>query len=810
MHPNFLSDSELISEKKFSKILAEISLKIRQSLELDYILNTAVAVVRDLLNVDRVFIYKFQPDGSGIVEVESVSYQSRTIINEVLYDPCFKEDLIDLYKHGRVSSATDITNSNLPTCYVELLLRFQVRSILVVPILQGDDLWGLLIAHHCIDAREWQNSEIELLQQLSVQMAIAIQQAELYQQLQEELKQRQQAQTKLKEVNKQLKAKLTENKIYADIVKNMQVGLHVWQMEDLNDVSSFRLKATNPAVTHLTGYQEKEIMGKRISECFPHLLKTDLPEIYAEVIHSGKNRDLGEIEYFEQRIPHSIFAVKAFPLLNNCVGILFENVTVRQETENELKRQKKVMQMLTTMNPDGILIVDTEGVIQFVNPAGALLFGRTEDELIGKAFGFPLVVGERVEIDIVRPLDELCVEIGMAEMRLGNIIWEGKEAYLASFRDITERKRTEKTLREMNEAIAQEIQEREQAQNQSQEANKKLTNWIEALESRNQEITLLNNMIDLLQACFTVEEACQVILPLIQNLFPNTYGSVFKISDSRMLVEAIANWGEKIPEETLFAPHECIALRRGEVHFVEDTQTALTCKHLPQPLPKTTLCIPIMAQGQAIGVISFYYQEKTKITKEEHQLAITLAKQFGLALANLKLQETLKIQSIRDPLTGLFNRRYLEEFLNRETYRAIRTEKPIGIIMIDVDHFKKFNDEFGHAAGDIILKSLGSFLKQKVRDYDIACRYGGEELIMILPGSSLENTARRAEQIRKEIKQLSVEYDGILLSSITVSLGVACFPEHGKTGEKVIQAADAALYQAKYEGRNRVAVAPKY
>ncbi|WP_237396900.1 GGDEF domain-containing protein [Okeania sp. KiyG1] len=168
----------------------------------------------------------------------------------------------------------------------------------------------------------------------------------------------------------------------------------------------------------------------------------------------------------------------------------------------------------------------------------------------------------------------------------------------------------------------------------------------------------------------------------------------------------------------------------------------------------------------------------------------------------------MKIQSIRDPLTGLFNRRYLEEFLNRETYRAIRTEKPIGIIMIDVDHFKRFNDEFGHAAGDIILKNLGSFLKQNVRDYDIACRYGGEELIMILPGSSLESTAKRAEQIRKEIKQLSVEYDGILLSSITVSLGVACFPEHGKTGEKVIQAADAALYQAKYEGRNRVVVAP--
>lgn len=213
----------------------------------------------------------------------------------------------------------------------------------------------------------------------------------------------------------------------------------------------------------------------------------------------------------------------------------------------KLKKQKQVMQMMTTMNPDGILIVDTDGVIQFVNPAGALLFGRTKDELIGKAFRFPLVVGERVEIDIVRPLNELRVEMGIAEMRLGNIIWEGEKADLASTRYITEIKRTEKALREMNEAIAQEIQEREQAQNQSQEANQKLTNWVKALESRNQEITLLNDMIDLLQAGFTVEEACQVIIPLIKNLFPNTYGSIFKINDSRMLVEAIAIFWGKLP-----------------------------------------------------------------------------------------------------------------------------------------------------------------------------------------------------------------------------------------------------------------------
>jgi diguanylate cyclase (GGDEF)-like protein len=184
-----------------------------------------------------------------------------------------------------------------------------------------------------------------------------------------------------------------------------------------------------------------------------------------------------------------------------------------------------------------------------------------------------------------------------------------------------------------------------------------------------------------------------------------------------------------------------------------------------------------------------------------------VAEHIALALANLKLREKLQNQSIRDSLTGLFNRRYMEESLEREMRRCDRKRQPLSIIMIDVDHFKRFNDTFGHNAGDAVLRELGHFLQRYVRGSDIACRYGGEEFILILPEASLSVTQQRAEQIKEGARQLNVECSGQQLGKITLSLGVACFPTHGLDGEAVIKAADTALYRAKQEGRDRVVLA---
>jgi len=175
--------------------------------------------------------------------------------------------------------------------------------------------------------------------------------------------------------------------------------------------------------------------------------------------------------------------------------------------------------------------------------------------------------------------------------------------------------------------------------------------------------------------------------------------------------------------------------------------------------------------------------------------------------ALLKSQALLREQSVRDYLTGLFNRRYMEETLERELLRAARKHVSLGIIMLDVDEFKHFNDTYGHTAGDVILRELGDLLLRQVRGEDIPCRYGGDEFILILPDASREVTTQRAELICDYASKFHLQFEGQSLASLTLSLGVAVFPEHGVTSTGILRAVDAALYRAKHEGRSRVVVA---
>jgi diguanylate cyclase (GGDEF)-like protein len=189
------------------------------------------------------------------------------------------------------------------------------------------------------------------------------------------------------------------------------------------------------------------------------------------------------------------------------------------------------------------------------------------------------------------------------------------------------------------------------------------------------------------------------------------------------------------------------------------------------------------------------------------QFTIAMARHIALALANLRLGERLRNQSIRDALTGMFNRRFMEESLERELRRAARNNQSVALLMIDIDHFKQFNDTFGHQAGDSLLRAFGNFLKQRTRGQDVACRYGGEEFLVILADAAVEGACQRAEILRKELTELMVQHAGQSLAAISVSIGVAACPNHGITAEELVHAADQALYRAKHEGRNRVVVA---
>jgi len=219
----------------------------------------------------------------------------------------------------------------------------------------------------------------------------------------------------------------------------------------------------------------------------------------------------------------------------------------------------------------------------------------------------------------------------------------------------------------------------------------------------------------------------------------------------------------------------------------------------------------MMAHGEVLALL--HVSPNRGITSDEtipeahNALLRDFTEPIALALSNLKLRDTLRQQSIRDPLTGLFNRRYLEETLTIEMERARRHNGRFSIIMLDLDHFKRFNDTHGHEAGDAVLQVLGGFLQRHVRGEDIACRYGGEEFTLVLPDTSLEIAHQRADQLCEGIRVLNVDFRNQILGPLTFSIGIATFPNHGDSGEMVLQAADLALYQAKSQGRDRVVVA---
>ncbi len=331
----------------------------------------------------------------------------------------------------------------------------------------------------------------------------------------------------------------------------------------------------------------------------------------------------------------------------------------------------------------------------------------------------------------------------------------------------------------------------------------------------NRESALLSELSDLLQSCLSSEEAHELIANRAQVLFPGSAGSLCVTASSRDLVEVVGTWGEPSLAERFFAPKDCWALRRGRVHVLEGNDSSLTCAHVGKTRPEQAMCLPMMAHGEALGLLYLEIGGKPKdqsdtaaqLSESEQRLARTFAEQAALALANLRMREILRIQSVRDPLTGLYNRRYMEESLERELRRAARKNCPLGVMMLDVDHFKRYNDTYGHEAGDSVLRALGNLFRTQFRGEDVVCRYGGEEFTIILPEASLEVTQLRAEQLRESAKQIVAQLRSQSLETVSLSIGVSSFPENGSTGEALLQAADAALYRAKEEGRDRVLVA---
>ncbi len=341
-------------------------------------------------------------------------------------------------------------------------------------------------------------------------------------------------------------------------------------------------------------------------------------------------------------------------------------------------------------------------------------------------------------------------------------------------------------------------------------ANRDLLKSLKDSQRLSESLRELGELGEMLQGCRDIDEATTGLAISLPRLLPNSFGSVHLINNSQNLIQGIAQWGAPSEQENLiFASDDCWALRRGHPYPLAGTAPAFICKHL-QPVLKDRhggnhLCVPMIAQGEILGIISVISEQP--IDNTERSNIITACESISMALANLKLQETLRMQSLRDPLTGLFNRRYLEASFDREIQRAERRGIPLSVLMIDVDHFKQFNDNFGHEAGDTLLSHLGKLLGSVVRSEDVSCRYGGEEFTVIMPEADKQLASKRAEEICAAVRNMEVQHRNLSLGKVTVSIGVATWGEHGRTPEELMRNADNALYLAKSSGRDQVKVA---
>ena len=327
-----------------------------------------------------------------------------------------------------------------------------------------------------------------------------------------------------------------------------------------------------------------------------------------------------------------------------------------------------------------------------------------------------------------------------------------------------------------------------------------------ALARHADEVALISQTMDVLQSCETVDEAYKVIDSMAKQLFPDLSGAVYHLAASRNLLERVASWGNKSPTENFIGPSDCLGLKRGRPGLTHP-DFPLHCLHVDDH-STPYICVPMVALNDTIGILHLR-QENSAVRIEESHLAfaVRIAEQIALTLANLRLRETLRVQSIRDPLTGLFNRRYLEESLEREIHRASRNDSPLSVLMLDLDHFKRFNDTFGHDAGDAVLREWGGFLQVRVRFEDLPCRLGGEEFAILLPDTSFEAAQDIARRICGDARTFKVNHRSQELGALTVSIGIASFPAHGSSVETLLHTADQALYRAKSSGRDQIAIA---
>jgi diguanylate cyclase (GGDEF)-like protein/PAS domain S-box-containing protein len=510
--------------------------------------------------------------------------------------------------------------------------------------------------------------------------------------------------------------------------------------------------------------------------------------------------------------PQILTKIGFLMLVVSATGLIVGSaVAERRRVGEELNERTIFLNSLVENSPFGIVVHDLSGAVQLCNDAFVNLFGYQRSE----------VVGQNLHDLIVSPASRDAARALKAQVNSGREVHQ-----------TLSRKRKDASIIDVDThaipmvqggqvravyVIYNDISAQVRAATEATEHARSLNELVSELQRRTNEMTALNELGSLLQSSATVDEVFAVVGSAGKKLFATSVGgALYLFKSSRNLLECSASWGIADNSEKIFAPSACWSLRRGQPHWSESTEGAIRCAHLKDAAVADYLCVPLIAQGDTLGVLQLVYGLKQNgagtaeidgLHPSERHLGVAAASQIALSLASLRLRESLRDQSIRDPLTGLFNRRFMQECLDRELLRGTRKNRSLAVIFIDVDHFKRFNDVFGHEAGDQVLRSMGDFFRSHFRGDDIICRYGGEEFAIILPESSAQDAASRAELLRITARTLKLKHNDVTLDPVTLSAGIAGFPEHASSARELLQVADACLYEAKKSGRDRIILA---
>ncbi len=486
---------------------------------------------------------------------------------------------------------------------------------------------------------------------------------------------------------------------------------------------------------------------------------------------------------------------------------------------------------------EAVIVKDLNAVVTYWNREAAALYGFSAEEAVGQPLrklhaaelseadyarlldrvraGHPTSStterrkksGEtiRVTLKTTPLLDDLGILVGEITIARDVTAMYQKEAALRSVEEALKVRMT--AIRDANRNLARQIAARREADVAMRRNNQELEATVRQLESFHRDGETLSHMAELLQSCTQRGEAYEIVRDTGAQLFPASAGSLYIYRESRDVLEHVTTWGGG-PSEATLAPDECWALRLGRPHFVARTGT-IRCRHA-EATTESYVCMPVHGQGQILGLLHIAVDVSARTrhpARDTEQRLRAMTDRVGPALANLKLRDALRELALRDGLTGLYNRRYMEDALNREIHRAERGGKPLAVVMVDIDHFKRFNDKYGHDAGDFVLSAVARTIMKNIRPSDMACRYGGEELAIVLPEASLECASERAEQLRLAIRDINLTHLGQTLPAPSASFGIAVYPANGTKGANLLKAADDALYRAKHEGRDRVCAA---